>query len=182
MAGFVRRTRGVGRQAVLLSLVLSAGVCQLTQAGGYIGLDGSSLNIENSLDDELNPGGLRLRLGMPIAPLVDIELHLGGGHESRTTAADSFSAVYTGAFLKGYLPVGRRSAFYALAGVSAVDYTQTFDGRDFSDERSGFSYGFGLETEISRRMDLSADYVRYVRDDGPFSELSSVNLGIKLYF
>ncbi len=169
-------------QAALMSVLLSAGLFSQVQAGGYIGLDGSSLNIENTLDDELNPGGLRLRLGMPVAPMFDVELHLGGGSESETPAADRFQASYMGAFVKGYLPVGRRSALFGLAGYSAVDFTQTFDGRDFTDERSGFSYGFGLETEISRRLDLSADYVRYVRDEGPFSELSSINLGIKLYF
>ena len=169
-------------RAALLSSLLIAGLFSQAQASGYIGLDGSSLDIENTLDDELNPGGLRLRLGMPVAPMFDIELHIGGGSESETLVADRFQATYMGAFLKGYLPVGRRSALFGLAGFSAVDFTQTFDGRDFTDERSGFSYGFGLETEISRRLDLSADYVRYVRDEGPFSELSSVNLGIKLYF
>ncbi len=169
-------------QAAFMTLILSAGLYSQAQAGGYIGLDGSSLDIENTLDDELNPGGIRLRLGMPVAPMFDVELHIGGGSESETLVADRFTASYMGAFLKGYLPVGRRSALFALAGFSAVDFTQTFDGRDFSDERSGFSYGFGLETEISQRLDLSADYVRYVRNDGPFSELSSVNLGIKLYF
>lgn len=169
-------------RAALMSLLLVAGVASQAQASGYIGLDGSSLDIENSLDDELNPGGLRLRLGIPVAPMFDLELHIGGGSESETLVADRFRASYMGAFLKGYLPVGRRSALFGLAGFSAVDFTQTFDGRDFTDERSGFSYGFGLETEISRRLDLSADYVRYVSDEGPFSELSSVNLGIKLYF
>ncbi len=166
----------------MLTLLAGLAVSGVAQAGGYIGLDGSSLNIESDLDDELNPGGIRLRLGMPVAPMLDVELHLGGGSESQTTAADRLTAVYMGAFVKGYLPVGRHSAFYVLGGLSAVDYTQTIDRRDFSDERSGFSYGFGLETELSRRLDLSADYVRYVSDDGPFSELSSVSLGVKLYF
>ncbi len=169
-----------GIALLILSVGLGSGAT--AQAAGYIGLDGSSLTIENTLDDELTPGGIRLRLGMPVAPMIDVELHLGGGTEDHTLAADRFTAVYVGAFLKGYLPVGRRSALYGLAGVSGVDYTQTLDRRDFSDERSGFSYGFGLETELSRRVDLSADYVRYVSDDGPFSELSSVNLGLKFYF
>lgn len=182
MAQIDRKSRRSGCQAALMVLIVGLTTTATAQAGGYIGLDGSSLNIENSLDDDLNPGGVRLRLGMPVAPMIDVELHLGGGSESQTTAADRLTAVYAGAFLKGYLPVGRRSALYALAGVSAVDYTQTLDRRDFSDERSGFSYGFGLETEISPRLDLSADYVHYVSGDGPFSELSSVNLGIKLYF
>lgn len=182
MAWIGKRRKGSGCQTALVALILSMAAGSQAQANGYIGLDGSSLNVENTLDDDLNPGGMRLRLGMPVAPMIDIEMHLGGGRESQTTAADRFTATYVGAFLKGYLPVGNRSALYGLVGLSAVDYTQTFDGRDFSDERSGFSYGFGLETELSRRLDLSADYVHYVNDEGPFSELSSVNLGIKLYF
>jgi opacity protein-like surface antigen len=150
--------------------------------GGYIGLDGSSLAIENSLDNDLNPRGMRLRLGMPIAPMIDVELHVGGGSDSETKAADKFTAMYVGAFLKGYLPIGQRSALFALAGFTGVDLSQRINGQEFSDARSGFSYGFGLETEISQRLDLSADYVSYVRDDGPFAEVSAVNLGIKFYF
>lgn len=178
-----RQTTSVAR-ALLMSglLLITAGAGSVAQAAGYLGLDGSSLSIENTLDEELEHGGLRLRLGMPLAPMFDVELHLGGGRESQTLAADRLTTTYAGAFLKGYLPVGRHSAFYGMAGVSGVEFTQSLNGRDYSDDRSGFSWGFGLETEISRRVDLSADFVRYVRDDGPFSELSGVSLGLKLYF
>ena len=70
---------------------------------GYIGLDGSSLFIDSPADDDLNPRGLRLRLGTQIDQVFDLELHLGGGSDSQTTAADKFSATYIGAFLKGCL-------------------------------------------------------------------------------
>ncbi|ASJ72155.1 porin family protein [Granulosicoccus antarcticus] len=149
---------------------------------GYVGLDGSSIGVQNSLDDDLNPRGFRLRLGMPIAHLLDAEIHFGGGQDSETFVADKFKAYYMGAFLKGHLPVGRRSALFGLAGYSSVEFTQSNKARDFIDERSGFSYGFGLETEITRRMDLSADYVRYLRDEGSYSGVSAVSLGVKLYF
>lgn len=151
-------------------------------ADAYIGLDGSSLSIENSQDSDLSPRGVRLRLGARISQVLDIELHLGGGSESETVVADRLSAGYLGGFVKAYAPLGERSALFALAGVSSVEFTQTVNGREFSDDRSGFSFGFGMETQLTQRLDLSADFVRYLRSDGPFTELSSVNLGIKYYF
>lgn len=162
--------------ASLLSLPL------LVHANGYVGLDGSSVSVDNDLDDDLNPRGMRVRLGVRISEVFDIEAHLGGGSDSRTSAFDTFSTTYAGAYLKGYLPLGRQSALFGLAGVSGVEHTQTLNGRDFSDSQGGFSYGFGLETQLTQRLDLSADYMRYTSDEGPFSEVSAVNLGIKWYF
>ncbi|NND90796.1 MAG: outer membrane beta-barrel protein [Granulosicoccus sp.] len=152
------------------------------QAGGYVGLDGTSLDVENAADSELNPRGLRLRLGIPVGGMFDVEFHLGGGSDRDNVIADKFSTTYAGAFLKGYVPVGSRSALFVLGGFSAVDLSQSIDGREFSDGRSSVSWGFGLETELSERLDLSADYVLYLSDDGPFSAVSAVNLGFKLYF
>lgn len=166
----------------LAAILLSAGLSVSAHAGGYIGLDGTSLGLDNRLDEDLNPRGARIRLGMRLDDIFDVEVHLGGGTDRHTTAFDDFSAGYAGAFLKAYLPVGQRSALFGLAGASGVEITQSINGREFSDSRSGFSYGFGLETELSERLDLSADYVRYVSGDGEFSEISAVSLGVKWYF
>jgi len=153
-----------------------------TFASSYITLEGTSVTVQDKLDGELNPMGLRFRLGMPIAENLDVEAHFGFGSDSRDSAYDEFSASYGGAFLKAYLPVGFNSALYALGGFSSVNLTQTVDGRDFSDDRVGFSYGAGLETRLSERADLTADFVRYVRDEGLFEDISAVSFGIKLYF
>jgi len=149
---------------------------------GYIGLDGTSLSIDSALDDDLNPRGVRLRLGKPIDDVFDVELHLGGGRDSVTPAADRFSATYLGAFLKGHVPLGDRSAVYGLAGFSGVGISQRIGDTEFSDSRGGFSFGFGLETRLSNRIDLTGDFVRYVGEEGEFAAVSAVNLGIKLYF
>lgn len=164
------------------SLLMLCLFCGSTATASYIGIDGTSLDIENSLDADLNPRGFRLRLGVPVASMFDLELHLGSGEDDETEAADRFTAVFFGAFVKAYLPLGSQSALFALAGFSGVELNQRIQGSEFTDERSGFSYGFGLETEISRRLDLSADYVSYVRDEGQFSDISAVSLGIKWYF
>jgi outer membrane immunogenic protein len=151
-------------------------------ADSYIGLDGASITVENPLDDELNPHGMRLRLGIRLSDLLDMEMHLGGGTDSDTPAFESFSATYAGAYLKAYLPFGQRSSLFGLAGVSGVSYSQDVNGRTFTDSQSGFSYGFGMETQITDRLDLSADYMLYSNNGTQFSELSAISFGIKYYF
>ena len=151
-------------------------------ANAYIGLDGASIAVENQLDEDLNPHGMRLRLGMQLSDLLDMEMHLGGGTDSETPAFESFSATYAGAYLKAYLPFGQRSSLFGLAGVSGISYSQQVSGRTFTDTQSGFSYGFGMETQLSDRLDLSADYMRYSNRGSEFSELSAISFGIKYYF
>jgi outer membrane immunogenic protein len=166
------------------ALLVGVFVAHLPQAyaDAYIGLDGASIAVENQLDDELNPHGMRLRLGMRLSDLLDMEVHLGGGTDSETPAFESFSTTYAGAYLKAYLPFGQRSSLFGLAGVSGVSYSQKVSGRTFTDSQSGFSYGFGMETQISDRLDLSADYMRYSNNGTEFSELSAISFGIKYYF
>jgi len=136
----------------------------VASANSYVGLDGASVNVENELNDELSPSGARLRLGMQLSEFIDLETHLGGGTDRHSGAFDSFSATYAGAYLKAYLPVGRRTSVFGLAGLSGVRYTQRIDGRSFNASQTGFSYGFGLETQISKRLDLSADFMRYTNE------------------
>lgn len=151
-------------------------------AGAYVGLDAASIAVENELDDELNPHGVRLRLGMRVSDLLDMELHLGGGTDSDTPAFESFGATYGGAYLKAYLPFAQRSSLFGLMGVSGISYSQTVSGRTFTDTQSGFSYGFGMETQLTEQLDLSADYMRYSNNGTEFSELSTISFGIKYYF
>lgn len=167
--------------AAITCMALSA-FTAMAQASGYLAIDGSSLTVTNSVEDDINPRGLRVRLGLRVSEVFDLEAHIGGGTDQETVAFEQFSAGYMGFYLKGYLPVGQRSALFALAGGASVEFTQTLNGGKFSDDRSGFSYGFGLETQLSPTLDLSADYMRYTLDDDDFSEVSAVNLGLKWYF
>ncbi len=170
------------RNRLIIATLFAFMAATSASASSYITIDGTSVTVQDNLDGELNPMGLRFRLGMPIADNLDIEGHFGFGADTRDSAYDNFGTTYAGAYLKGYVPIGFNSAFYALGGYSAVTLTQEVNGSEFSDERYGFSYGAGLETKISRRADLTADYMRYVRDEGLFSDISAVSLGIKFYF
>lgn len=156
---------------------------KLASADGYIGLDGTSISVNSAGNGELNPIGVRLRLGTRISQIFDIEAQFGGGTDNEVVATfDELGASYMGFYLKGYLPLGKYSAAYAMAGGAALELTQKIGQGKFSDERTGFSYGVGLETQLSRRMDLSADFMRYTIDDNEFSTVSAINLGLKWYF
>jgi len=152
------------------------------QASTYIGLDGSSVAVGNQANDELNPHGVRLRMGLQLNEYFDVETHLGVGTDNRAGSFDSFSTSLGGAYLKAFLPFGARSSIFGLAGIAGISHVQTIDGREFTDSQSGFSYGFGMETQITDRLDLSADFIRYNSDGAEYSDLSALSLGIKWYF
>jgi len=170
------------RTFLFISMLVAALSATSASANSYITFEGTSVSVEDNLDGQLNPVGLRFRLGTPVADNLDVEAHFGFGGDSSIDAYDEFGTSYAGLYAKAYVPIGFNSAFYALGGYSMVAVSQTVKGREFSDERDGFSYGFGLETMISERIDLTADYMRYVRDEGLFEDISAVSFGLKFYF
>ena len=162
--------------AALLIVPLTA------SAGGYVALDGSSVTLGEGFDDDLNPRGGRLRLGLRVSNVFDIEVQAGVSAERDSAPFDRVEVLWGGAYLKAHLPVGERSALFALGGVAGVDITQSIGEGEFSDDRAGFSFGAGLETALSERLDLSADWMRYVDGEGVFESVDAVSLGLKLYF
>jgi len=169
---------------IFLATITAMALSNITaaQASNYLAIDASSVTVTNTGEDDINPRGFRARLGVRVSEVFDLEAHFGSATDDETEAYDELNATYMGLYLKGYLPVGQRSALFALAGGASVELTQTLADGKFSDDRSGFSYGFGLETELSRALDLSADYTRYSLDDDNFSDVSAVNIGLKWYF
>lgn len=165
--------------AGLLSLAMATSVAQ---AETYIAIEGSKLSVGNNISDSLEPSGLRFRLGSRVSDFFDVEAHLGMTGDHSHPQFDEFSTGYFGGYVKGYLPVGARSAVVGLAGFTRVKHTQTIDGTEFSDARGGFSWGLGVETQLSDRLDLTADYVSYLSDEGLFENISAINFGLKLYF
>lgn len=172
------------RKIALITALLTSFATTAVSASSYVTIEGTSVSIEDSLDSDLNPLGLRLRMGMPVGDNLDIEGHFGFTRDTGDIDDDDneFGTKYGGVFLKGYVPIGFNSAFYALVGSSIVSITETVNGIDVQDERVGFAYGAGFETKISERADLTADFVSYVRDEGLFESVSAVSFGLKFYF
>lgn len=168
----------------LLALVTTASA----HAGGYLALDGSSLTVGDGVDSESNPHGGRLRLGLRASQDFDIELQVGMSSSDGDEPLGDFQTNFAGAYLKGYAPVGARSALFALAGVAGVEFSREGDGHEASQSlaesrtASGFSFGAGLETELSERFDLSADWMRYLSGDEEVERVDAVSIGLKYYF
>jgi len=170
------------KNCLLIMPLICAFAATSASASSYITIEGTSVTVQENLDGQLNPMGLRFRLGTPVGENLDMEAHFGFGGDSRSEAYDDFATQFAGLYLKGYVPIGFNSALYGLGGYSMVGISQTVQGKEFSDERYGFSYGAGLETRISERVDLTADYMRYVRDERLFEDISAVSFGLKFYF
>ena len=163
----------------------------LVPAGGagaaYFGLDGSAMTLGDGGgavvdEDDPDPRGGRLRLGARLGDRLDVELHAGRSSAEDGATFERLRVGWIGAYLKAYLPVGSRSALYALGGVAGARVGRELGGREIEDERGGLSYGAGLETELTERIDLSADWVRYLDDEGGLGEVDAVSIGLKLYF
>ncbi len=168
---------------VMLLPVLLLGIALSVNAETYFSIDGSKLNLQTEgSDEDISPGGIRFRIGSQISPRIDVEGHLGFSFEDETDDFDSLSATYFSGFLKGYIPLGRASALYGLVGWSAISLTQELANTEFTEDRGGFSWGFGMETQLTKNADLTGDFVNYIASDGAFENISAVNVGIKLYF
>lgn len=173
----------LSRPAVPAALVLAAVlVPAAASAGGYIALDGSSVTLGEAFDEDLNPRGGRLRLGLRVSEAFDVEVQAGVTRDDDTPSFERFDASWAAIYLKAYLPVGERSAFYALGGAASVELSRSVGGVEIADERGDFSFGFGLETSLTERLDLTADWMRYVGDEGTFERIDAASLGLKLYF
>lgn len=169
------------RYLLLMPVVLCLSA-QPALAETYFSIDGSRFTLQTDGDDDLTPGGMRFRIGTQVSTFMDVEGHLGFSFTDESDVYDELTATYFSGFLKGYVPLGEQSALFGLAGWTALSLTQEIGRGEFSEDRSGFSWGFGMETQLTSNADLTADYVNYISDDGLFENISSVNIGIKLYF
>jgi len=172
------------RARLVLVLLTSVGALMTmpAQAGGYAALEGSSFSVNTSRSEKFNPVGLRLRLGTRLSEMFDVEAQFGFAGQTDASSFDYLSTSYAGISLKGYLPVGSASALFASVGFTGLELTQEFSDREFSDYRFGPSFGVGLETELSRNLDLTADATQYLSDRGLFESVSAVSFGLKWYY
>lgn len=172
----------------MLTILLLSAIPTASYADVYMAVEGTVFRIDDSdapaagEDTEFNPLGVRLRAGLRLSELFDVEAQVSFSSDDEDERLDRLDVRTAGAHLKAYLPVGRRSAAFALAGYSVVDYEQHVAGRLIGNSQSGLSWGVGLETELADNVDLTADYMNYVQRDGLFDQVSSVNAGLKFYF
>ncbi len=165
--------------------------------GGHVGVDALSFGFESSDDsvrrpdvpgghfadgEEIEPVGVRLRIGGAIEDFLDAELHGAlarddGGRDERLDLG------LIGAYLKLKLPVGDYISLTALGGVTGVRFERSVDDRVLAeDDRSSLSYGAGIELALGQRTDIVASWTRYLVEDGDDPALDALGAGIRIAF
>ena len=189
-------TRSLALAALLFaSLFTAAPAYAANLSFGYISLQGTVSAIDSNAPSRFNDdaqGGFRLKFGKTVSRFFDVEAQFGAAVNNRNRSfrsSDELLVRYAGVYLKGHLPVGSRSSLFALTGYSTVNIREDFGRREFGENRlefeetnAGFSFGFGGQIQVSRRLDFSADVVTYTQDFDQFDDVTTFNFGLEYYF
>lgn len=152
------------------SALLAAGVATSAQAQQinapqfYLGGDAMFWELDNKHASNRDSVGLRIRGGAQFNEYLGVEGHLGTGGSDGYAELDYMAGVYG----KGILPITNQFRFYGLAGVTKVDFD--------ADSDSDFSYGAGLEFDVTPQLAVGADYMRYLDESDYNFDAASVGL------
>lgn len=169
------------------SLCLVAMLCSsVTFAANGDSYFGGGFHIGKYEENEFpsaSPRALKLEFGKYITDAVALEGHfaLGLGGDTLSTQALDIDLELEQAislFVKGDINLNENVNFYGLFGVSRGKFKATIPEFDvsFSDDDSGFSYGFGIEAKNTNGVVFSAEYIMYLSEDE--YDYSGFNIGI----
>lgn len=147
-----------------IGMVSGAQAQQVSSPEFYLGGDAMFWNLDSKYGADRDSVGLRVRGGAQFNEYLGVEAHLGTGGSDGRAELDYLTGVYG----KGILPVTDQFRLYGLAGFTKVDL-------DY-DSESDFSYGAGLEFDLTPQLALGADYMRYLNESDYNFDAASVGL------
>lgn len=165
------------RKALAIPGILAISVSAHAE-GGYWGVGLSAMQVEDEVGDSIEPTNVYGHVG------YDFNEHFGvEGQGSFTLIDDSLGGVdwftsVVGVYVKGAVPVSDRVKLYVLGGFSSVEIIGDFGFGTFSDDESGTSYGVGADFTLNDDMDVFVRYMNYLEEDGLFSEVTGLNIGV----
>jgi len=167
---------------IFRNAVTAVGILAISAAahaqGGYWGLGASSVRAEDEVGDSIRPTNLYAHVG------YDFNEHFGvEGQSSFTLLDDSFDGVdwstsIVGIYAKGAAPVSEKVSLYVLGGFSSVEVSADLGFGTASDDESGPSYGVGADFAVSQNLEVFVRYMNYLEEDGLFTEVTAVNVGV----
>ncbi|MGM0783678.1 MAG: porin family protein [Pseudomonadota bacterium] len=150
---------------LLTGLMVSAAQAQQPgQPRGYIGGDAMFWELDADGGSDRDDIGLRVNGGMQFNDYFAVEGHLGTGGSDGPAELDYL----VGAYAKGIVPVGPEFRLFGLAGFTEVDFD--------ADSESDFSYGAGAEFDVTPKLAIGADYMRYLDKSNYTFDAASVGL------
>lgn len=167
----------------------------------YVGISGQVASIKRDENNSLSSTGFRLKVGREIgsdidpdgdyAGLIGIEAHVtvaanwgnskkyeirqdAEGNNIMVRAEADTDWIY-GLYVRGNAPVMDGLNVYGLLGFGAVDSTIRIGSQKESVDKSGLSYGLGVEYDVNETLSISVDYVGF--DLGSKVDVHTYNAG-----
>ena len=130
----------------------------------YAGLSIGQLRYSEQGLDSITPATAMFIFGAPLTPNLSMEARLGGGLGSAQTNFYGLDvrSVFAG-YLKGSVPLAPGFSLYGLGGVANVNLRRDF-GLVYAND-TGFSYGVGMEFNLTTNSRLSLEWTHLVSGD-----------------
>jgi opacity protein-like surface antigen len=178
------------KSKLLASFVLSAAVCGVhAQNATYVeaGLDATTISATNF---ESSPATGRFTLGHNLHPNLAIESSLiftvaEAEQETKEksknkVAKDTFGVSGVALYLKPKMALSQYTEVFARVGYSSVKYSTTVDKTSIKGDPEGsFSYGVGIQTNISKNLFAQGSYTLLSKNNDIKSESLGVSLGYR---
>jgi hypothetical protein len=162
----------------ILALLISFTASAQERPHAYWALGGSFLTFDDGFDS-IQPKQVFGRLG------YDFNANFGVGFEGGFSLIEDdvsgvdFDVSTTFFFLKGIIPIGNDSNFYAMIGPTNVEITASYGGVSLSADDNDTGIGFGFENNLGTSS-IFVDYIIYNDNDGV--DVYAINLGLSMPF
>lgn len=165
--------------AVLTLAGLSAMAAEDSHKKPYLGFDANIQNFDNG-SDSLNPAAVTFKGGAFFHQYVAAEARLGFGVATDSVGGmDVMTDYYAGAYVRLAAQMDKLSP-YLIGGFTAAKASYSGGGVSESINKSGLSYGAGLDYKFGEHYAATVEWMKLV-DKSDF-DLSSINVGVKYLF
>lgn len=177
-------------------IFISGAVSASSEGKSYIGVqygNGNYSDKEVSKDFKPEPAALIGRFGYYFRPGFSVEGRLGVGLEDDTQFLKEFGLnglnakfeldSILGVYGTAHFNLLDAVSLYGLLGVTRVEATASVPGfpeAGSTDEKSGFSYGFGADFSATKSLLVNIEYMRYLEKTN--YDLDVLGAGVSFLF
>lgn len=180
----------------LVALSANAMAARDNAGKAYVGVGYTALTISPEGDaPDWDLGVLGVRGGYYFNNYFSVEGRLGFGVADDTQSVDLPPVVdlkveqdyNIGVYAVGHLPLSDRFKLYGLVGFTKAEVTLSIPGASESSDDTDFSYGAGVEFDMTKNWSLAAEYTSYISDGevqvgGGTGKYDATGLGIAVNY
>ena len=171
--------------ALFCALILPCAA--FAQGGAYFGGGYSLVTYDQTGLGDADPTAAVSRFGFHFTENLALEGRLGFGLSGGDQSVSGGTVEYkveqiSGAYLVGHLPLAETASLYGLAGVTRVELSRSLRNLNLTgdQENSGFSYGAGIQIDLTQRISGYLEWVQYL--DRSDYDVSALTIGAAYYF